>query len=41
MKEKKLLRKKCPKCGKEIISLYPKQLAFNYKQHQKVHKKQK
>jgi len=31
--EQKILKKICPHCGKEIISLYEEQLESNYKVH--------
>lgn len=37
----KKLTKICPKCHKIIMSQYPIQLKFNYKQHQKKHNRKK
>jgi len=31
--EKKILKKICPYCGKEIISIYKSQLEYNFKAH--------
>lgn len=33
MKTNKILIKKCKRCGKEITSIYQKQLDYNYKAH--------
>jgi len=29
----KILKKKCPKCGKEISSMYKEQLEYNFNAH--------
>jgi hypothetical protein len=31
---KKILKKECQYCGKEIYSIYPKQLDYNLKAHE-------
>ena len=36
-----ILKKKCPKCGKEITSLYENQLEFNYRSHLLTHEEEK
>jgi len=36
-----ILKKKCPKCGKEITSLYENQLEFNYRSHLLTHEEGK
>lgn len=41
MSEEKILEWVCPRCGKKIFSLYPKQLDANVKSHLKTHKKGK
>lgn len=38
VKSEKILKKKCSKCGKIIISLHKKQLDYNFKQHINSHK---
>lgn len=37
----KILDWTCPKCGKNIVSLYPKQLNANVRSHLKTHKRDK
>ncbi len=35
----KPLEKECPHCGKEFVSLYEKQLEYNFEQHIKSHER--
>lgn len=38
--EHKIFKKKCPICGKQIVSLYENQLEYNFKQHLESHERE-